>query len=140
MALRDTGRALGLLVARCSLGALFLYTGARAILDFGSFAERIGNAGYPAEKVVAALAVVAQVAGGISVVLGALTPLGCLALVLFLLPTTYSFHLPGLRAGDVRETIQTLKNLALVGGLISLWFAGPGPLSVDRQLLKRGRA
>jgi len=37
--------------------------------------------------------------------------------------------------GDQMETINVLKNLALVGGLIALLFSGPGRFSVDGRIM-----
>ena len=127
----DAPRSVGLVIARVCMAALFIYTGASSIQHPGHTAESLAAMGYPAPTVLAVIAAVAQLAGGVSLVLGLLTPLGCIALILFLLPTTYSFHVPGLLKGDPRQTIDTLKNLALIGGLIALLFTGPGRFSID---------
>ena len=68
--------------------------------------------------------------------LGLLTPLGCISLILFLLPTTYSFHMAEALKGNQMEVINCLKNLALVGGLIALMFSGPGRFSFDGRIMK----
>ncbi len=125
---------MGLLVARVALATVFLYTGVQAIQHTGHTAVALGAMGYPVPRVLAIVAALAELAGGLSLLLGALTPLGCIALILFLLPTTYSFHLPGLLRGDSRQAIETFKNLAIVGGLIAMMFSGPGSFSVDARM------
>jgi putative oxidoreductase len=129
------GRSFGLLLARVGLAAIFLYTGFNAIQITGQTAEKLATFGYPVPNILAIVAAIAQLAGGVSILLGALTPLGCIALILFLLPVTYSFHLPGLLQGDSGETINALKNLGLVGGLVALLFTGPGRFSIDGKIM-----
>jgi putative oxidoreductase len=130
----DAGRSVGLGIARVCIAALFIYTGFMGIQHTAQTAEGLAAMGYPAPNVLAMVAAAAQLAGGISLLVGLLTPLGCIALILFLLPTTYSFHLPGLLKGDPRQTVDTLKNLAIVGGLIAMLFTGPGRFSIDGRI------
>ncbi len=139
------GRSIGLLFARCALAALFLYTGWENLFHLSGVAADLAAKGYPAPKIFAVVATAAQLLGGLSLILGALTPVGCLALILFLIPTTWSFHLaPAIHAsgaGQRSQMISVLKNLGIMGGLIALYFAGPGALSVDaRWLRRRGEA
>jgi putative oxidoreductase len=128
-AMRDTGRSFGLLLARLALAALFLYAAYQGLADFGRMARAVAGAGYPAPRLLAGLALAAQIGGGLSLVLGVSTPLGCLALILFLIPTTWSFHLR--HAAQPAELLAALKNLGLLGGLIALLFSGPGRFSLD---------
>jgi putative oxidoreductase len=124
-----------LLLARIGLCGIFLLSGFHNIQHTGETAVQLAAWGYPVPNILAIVAAIAELAGGISLLLGALTPLGCIALILFLLPVTYSYHLPGLLKGDQMETINVLKNLALVGGLIALLFSGPGRFSVDGRIM-----
>jgi putative oxidoreductase len=131
----EGGRSVGLLIARVLLAAIFLYTGFNAIQVTSQTTEQLTSMGYPVPKILAIVATVAQLGGGASLLLGLLTPLGCISLILFLLPTTYSFHLPGLLKGDQMQAIEALKNLAIVGGLIALLFTGPGRFSFDGRVM-----
>jgi putative oxidoreductase len=135
LAAMASGRSFGLLVARIALSGIFLYTGFENVQRIGETAAQLAKLGYPVAHVLAVLASIAELGGGISILLGALTPLGCLALILFLLPTTYSFHVPGMLEGNPMQTIETLKNLGLIGGLIVLLFSGPGRYSVDGRFM-----
>jgi putative oxidoreductase len=133
--LMGAGRSLGLLLARIGLCGIFLFSGFHDIQHTGETAGQLASWGYPVPNILAIVAAIAELAGGISILLGALTPLGCIALILFLLPATYSFHLPGLLKGDPTESINVLKNLGLVGGLFALLFSGPGRFSVDGRII-----
>jgi putative oxidoreductase len=130
------GRSLALLFLRLALGALFLYTGYQAARSLGDTTAMLASKSYPAPKVMAILAMVAQLAGGASLVLGALTPLGCIALILFLALATYSFHLSAALAGNQGQIIETIKNLSLIGALWTLLAVGPGRFSVDGRVMR----
>ena len=127
-----------MLLARIGLAAIFIYSGFNNVQHTGETAEKLAQMGYPAPNILAIVAAIAELGGGISILLGALTPLGCIALILFLLPTTYSFHVPGLLEGNPGQIIQTLKNLAIIGGLIGLIFSGPGRYSIDGRIMNDG--
>ncbi len=132
------GRSVGLLIARICLGAIFVYTGLTSAGHIARTGEMLDAMGYPVPVLMAVAATIAQLGGAASLIFGALTPFGCIALILFLLPTTWSFHLPHALAGESNQIIQTLKNVGLVGGLLSLLFTGPGSLSVDARIFDRG--
>lgn len=133
------GRGVGLLLARICLAGIFAYTGFLNVQTTGETATRLASMGYPAPNILAIVAVAAQIGGALSLLLGILTPLGCISLILFLLPTTYSFHLADALKGNQDQIIQCLKNMAIVGGLIALMFSGPGRFSFDGRVMKGGR-
>jgi putative oxidoreductase len=55
------------------------------------------------------------------------------ALHVFLVPVTIVFHgFWGYQGADMQQhAIQFLKNLAIGGGLLAIYGAGPGALSID---------
>jgi uncharacterized membrane protein YphA (DoxX/SURF4 family) len=55
---------------------------------------------------------------------------------LVLIPTTYSFHIQQALAGNQEQITNSLKNAALIGGLIALMFSGPGRFSFDGRVMK----
>lgn len=130
------GRGLGLLIARICLAAVFAWTGFHNVQHTGETATALAGMGYPAPNILAIVAVAAEIGGALSLLLGILTPLGCLSLILFLLPTTYSFHLRQALGGNADQVTNCLKNMALVGGLIALMFSGPGRFSFDGRVMK----
>jgi putative oxidoreductase len=137
MAFGDFGRNMGLLVARSSLAAVFLYNGYGNIGHIDQMAAELAAKGYPSARIMAIVASLAELGGGISLVLGMFTAAGCAALVLFLVPATVSYHLPGALAGDRMQIHAALQNLAIVGGLLALLGLGPGGWSIDRRIFRR---
>ncbi len=74
-------------------------------------------------------------AGGLSVLLGFKARWGAFALILFLIPTTLIFHT---KFSDPIQMMMFLKNLGLMGGMLMVTAYGPGPISIDYQLEKKG--
>ena len=132
----STGRSLAILFFRVAVAALFLYTAYLDVQHLGGLSDTVAKAGYPAPKIMAILSLVARFAGGASLLLGALTPLGCLSLMLFLGLVTYSFHFPGARAGDPMQMVDLWKNLSIFGGLWVILAVGPGRFSLDARMLR----
>lgn len=71
-------------------------------------------------------AIVIELIGGVSLVLGLWSRFGAVLLVFFMIPTTWIFHS---NFADPTQTIHFMKNLAMVGGLLYVY--GPGKLSID---------
>jgi putative oxidoreductase len=76
-------------------------------------------------------AIVVELAGGLSVLVGYWARLGALALFLFLIPTTLIFHT---NFADPNQMIHFLKNLTIMGGLLYVVAYGPGRFSIDARL------
>lgn len=79
------------------------------------------------------IATIAELAGGLLILLGIQVRLGAFILCLFLIPTTFLFHQFWVLHGSERELqmIMFLKNLSILGGGLALLAFGKGP--------KRGR-
>ena len=89
-----------------------------------------------------ALAVVGPVVeflGGLALVLGVATPYAVLALIAFMFVATgishrfWEYAEPARRA----QLINFEKNIAMTGGLLALFVAGPGSFSVDHLFTRR---
>ena len=79
-------------------------------------------------------AILVEVLGGLSLLLGYKTKLGAMMLIAFMIPTTLLFHM---KFGDQNQMIHFMKNLAMIGGLLYVAQHGAGRLSMDhgaRQL------
>jgi len=132
----------GALAARLALAAIFIVSG------WGKLAGPEGTAAYiaakdlPAPMLLAILAGVAELAGGLALAAGLFTRQAALGLALFLVPTTIFFHNPiGLEAAAAQmQQVQALKNVAILGGLLALATLGAGLLSVDARRSGRRRA
>jgi putative oxidoreductase len=129
----------GPLAGRSALALIFIVSGLGKLADPATTGAYIASKGLPLATLLAVLAGAIEVAGGLSVVLGARARWGALALAAFLVPVTIIFHNPaGLEGMAAQmEMIQVFKNLAILGGLLTVASLGAGPVSVDSRLAAR---
>lgn len=119
----------GLLAARLLIAPVFLFSGVRKVFAFGATQEAMAAHGMRMTGLFLVMAILLELGGGLSVLLGYRTRLGAALLILFLVPATLVFH----RAvSDPAQAIQLAKNLAIMGGLLALATAGGGAFSVRR--------
>jgi putative oxidoreductase len=110
----------GPFLPRLSIAALFLYSGIGKIMDFTSVESALTSRGLPAPVLLGVLAIIAEVGGGLSLLLGIAPRWGASVLLLFTIVATLLFHL------DVSSPMQMaefLKNTAIAGGLIGVFMA-----------------
>jgi putative oxidoreductase len=100
-------------LGRILLSAIFLVTGYRMTTGFPATVEKMASRGIPFTEVMAVGAIGLQIVGALMVATGYRPRVGAILLLIFLIPTTILFHPPT----DPAETIQFLKNLAIMGGL-----------------------
>jgi putative oxidoreductase len=129
---------LALLMGRVFVAALFLPHGFHKLMNFWSFAASLGAKGVPYSNAIAVLAVVAEILGPLTLILG-LWPRGT-ALVLAVLTilkiaTTYrsgwgAIFLP-------RRNMELYRTLAILGGLLFYFVSGPGAWSLGKGTSRR---
>jgi putative oxidoreductase len=126
------------LLGRIAIAAIFLVSGTAKLVDVAGTAAHMSAVGIPFPEPLAMFAGVAEILGALSLMFGALTRVGAIGLILFLIPTTLLFHNFWALEGDEQrlQLVQFLKNLGLIGGLIFLISYGPGRYSID-SLLRR---
>ena len=132
-------RPYGPTALRLCVGAVFLAHGAQKLFGLWGGPGLSGTTafftslGLPYPYPLALLVAVTEFAGGALLVLGGLTRWVALAIFLFLIPTTLIFHnFWAVDAAQVQaQTIQFMKNLAIMGGLLYVMAFGAGPLSLD---------
>ncbi len=120
------------LLGRILLSLIFLFSG------LGKLSSWKGTAAYMAAKRMPMVpffllgAMVLEIGGGLSVLLGWETRIGSLALILFLLPAALIFHNFWASEGMERQIQMAMffKNLSIAGGLLLLFYFGPGPFSI----------
>ena len=120
-------------IGRIGLALLFLWSG------YGKFAHSAGTIGYmqaygmPAADLLVWPVALVEVFAGLALVLGWKTRWAALALIAFTLPATFIFHAYwGVPADQVmNQQIHFLKNLAIVGGLLSVFAHGAGRYALD---------
>jgi putative oxidoreductase len=80
-------------------------------------------------------AIVCELVGGLSLLLGYRARLGALLLFLYLIPTTLVFHAFWQYEGmqHKMQLINFMKNLAIMGGLAVVMGFGSGLVSIDRR-------
>ena len=115
-----------LLVARCLVAALFLWSGIGQLSgydDTAIFMTRHGVIGN-----LLPIAVFIELAGAILLICGYRMRLTCLVLAGFCVVTALLFHA---NFTDKAQMFHFLKNAAIAGGLLALYVSGPGRMSFD---------
>jgi putative oxidoreductase len=118
----------GFLMGRILLSAIFLMSGLGKLTNFTGTQQYMANYGMPMTKFFLICAIILEIGGGLSILLGYRAKWGALALVIFLIPATLIFHT---RFSDQIQMIMFMKNLAIMGGLVLIATQGAGPLSID---------
>jgi putative oxidoreductase len=121
------------------LSQIFLLAAMSKIADPAGTKHYMELAGMPAASLFLVGAIVFELAGSLSVLLGFQSRWGALLLIVFLVPTTLIFHHFWDLEGTDRnmQRIQFTKNLAILGGLALVSVCGSVGVSVDAWL--RGR-
>lgn len=129
------------LAARILLALIFIQSGFGKLTALEATAGYIASKGLPMPQVLAAGAAAVELLGGILLVVGWKARWAAAAIFAFLVPTTYFFHNPlGVPPDQARmETIQLMKNLAIMGGMLMVIAFGPGGWSLDGAGVRRGR-
>lgn len=118
------------LLGRILIAAIFLMSGFNKIMAPGQTQAYMESAGMPMTGLFLVGAIVLEVGGALSLLLGAYTFWGSLALLIFMIPTTLIFHT---HFADPNQVIHFMKNLAMIGGILYVMEAGPGRISVDAK-------
>jgi len=122
------------LAARVAIAALFLWSG------YGKLAYMAPNVGYmeaygvPFASLLIWPAALAELIGGAMLLTGYRVRWAALLLVVFTLPATFIFHAYwGVPADQVmNQQIHFMKNIAIVGGLLSVLANGAGRIALGR--------
>lgn len=118
------------LAARVLLSALFLMSGINKILNPADTQQYMASYGMPLTGLFLLGAIALELAGGLSVLLGYKARWGAIALIIFLIPATLIFHT---NFADQMQTIQFMKNLAILGGLLMIIQSGSGDIAIKRD-------
>ena len=123
------------LAGRLLLAFLFLPAGISKITGFAGTVGYISSVGMPLPTLSAAAAVAVEVAGGLALIAGFGTRIAALVLAAFTMVASLYFHafwsVPADQA--FMQQLMFFKNIAVVGGLLTLAAHGAGAWSLDAR-------
>lgn len=107
----------GFFLGRFFIGLLFLVTGIMSLINFEQTKGLIMSAGLPLAGTLTVIVLAMKIGGGAALVAGRNVRYGAMALIAFTLLATGFFHL----SLDPMQLGSTLKNVAIIGGLILVY-------------------
>ena len=127
------------LAGRLLLALLFLPAGIGKLTGFAGTVGYISSVGLPMPQMAAALALVVEIVGGAALIAGYGTRFAAVVLAVFTLVASYFFHNYWTLPADQQMIPQLLffKNIAVIGGLLTLAAWGAGAWSVDARRAQR---
>ncbi len=125
----------GPVVGRILLALIFVMSGFGKITGWEGTAGYMASVGMPVVTLFLIGAIVLEIGGGLSLILGFKARWGALALIVFTIPATVLFHnFWAMEGADAFiNRIMFMKNLAMTGGLLMVMAFGAGPLSIDAR-------
>ena len=121
------------LLGRALIALLFIPAGFAKIGGFAGTVGYIASKGVPMPEVAAALAIGIELGLGVLLLLGFQTRWAALGIALFTLVITFIFHnywaVPA--AQMMMQQQAFFKNIAVIGGLLTIAAWGPGAWSLD---------
>jgi putative oxidoreductase len=125
----------GPLVGRVLLVLIFIIAGFGKITGFDGTVGYMQAYNMPMPQVLAVLAIIIELGGGIMVAVGWKARWGAAALFIFVLVASFIFHAFWAVPADQMQMqrIMFLKNLSMMGGLLYVIVYGSGPASVDKN-------
>ncbi len=122
----ETGDSSVLLVARCLVAGLFLWSGIGKVSGYEETALFMSHSGVLG--MLLPVSVVVEIGGALLLIIGFKARFISLGLAGFCVVTALLFHA---NFTDRLQMFHFLKNFAIAGGLLALYVAGPGRLSFD---------
>jgi putative oxidoreductase len=122
-----------LLIARVLLGAIFVWSGFGKLTNLGGFIGYLASQGAPAPSVLGVIGPFVEFLGGLAIVLGAWIRGAAIVMAGFTVFAALIAHRywAAPEAQRMMQQIHFMKNLAIIGGFVALFVAGPGGFSVD---------
>jgi putative oxidoreductase len=120
--------------SRVLLASLFLWSGYSKLAYLGPNVGYMKAYGMPAAELLIWPALALELVAGAMLLVGWKTRWAALALVLFTIPATFIFHAYWSVPADqaLNQQIHFVKNLAIVGGLLSVIAHGAGRFAIEQ--------
>ncbi len=118
---------------RLLLSAIFISSGYHKITGWEQTGDFMAAKGLLLVPVLLGGAILFEIVGGLSLVVGLKARIGAAMLIVFLIPTTVIFHDFWSYEDPQEQLIHFMKNLAILGGLFQIAAVGPGPWSIDNR-------
>lgn len=124
------------LIARIFMSTIFLISGYGKLTGYSAQVDNLAAMGVPMAGFLIICAVVFEIGGGGLLLLGFKARIAAAALIVFTVIATLMFHAFWTFDGPERaaETINFLKNLSIMGGLLMVVAYGSGAYSIDRRM------
>ena len=128
-----------LLVGRVLLGWIFFQSGWNKLGNIPAYSKSFPRRGL--QEWMAWISVPAEFLGGLFLIIGFATRYTALVLIFFLIVASFSSHaywsVPDAQRGN--QSSHFWKNISMLGGMVTLFVASAGRISIDR-LLSRNRS
>ena len=116
-----------ILIARILLALLFLVSAFRQTIYRHGVQQEMGAHGMTGTPFFLGCAILIELTGGLSLILGCATLWGALELIVFTLAATFIYYR---RIVDRDKLNHALKNLAIIAGLLMIAAVGPGTIVI----------
>lgn len=126
-----------LTLLRVTVGVIMVVHGWLKLTGYEGWQQNLAGMGVPLPEIAAPLAVAGELAGGVGLILGALTPVAAFGVLCVMLVAIFQVHL-----GNGLLAKNGGFEYPLTLAVISLFFIvrGGGPISVDRLIFGRKKA
>ena len=125
----------GPLIGRILIAFIFVFSGFGKITGFDGTVGYIASKGLPLPQLAAIAAIIAELGGGILLVIGWKARWAAAAMLIFTGMAALFFHnfwaVPADQAQN--QMIHFMKNISMMGGLLYVVAYGSGPFSVGRE-------
>jgi len=122
--------SIAILVARILLALIFLLSAFRQMKYRQGLEQEMAAHGMVCTPFFLGCAILIELTGGLSLILGYATLWGALELIAFTLAATFIYYR---RILDRHKLVHVLKNLAIIGGLLMIAAVGPGAIVISRS-------
>ena len=122
-------------LGRVLIGLPFLMSGLGKVAAFGATTAYISSVGLPFAPLGWAIAITAEIGGGLLLLIGFRVREVAAAMAIFTLATAAFFHN---NFADQNQMIHFLKNVMIAGGPLQIVTFGGGALSIDNRRKSNG--